>query len=136
MSWRGLAVARAWPQRPATPAGHMEGLLAQAGRPCGAVGGPVVMLDPLTRARVLGQSRVPRMRQALRTGVQSPYLGMAGAGLHYVVAVEDDHPAGTVGAVALKGAINVDQQRSRASRLRRHVAHCCRNHLHGRQLRV
>jgi len=111
-------------------------MLAQAGVPRGAVDRPVVMLDLLTRARMVGRPGAFRMRQAPRAGVQRPDPGLAGAGLYHVIAVEVDHRSGTVGAVAFEGAINVDQQWPRAGRLRRHVPHRRPDHLHGGKLCV
>jgi hypothetical protein len=94
------------------------------------------MLDLLARAGVLGQFGSVGVGQAPRAGVQCADLGVTRAGLNDVIAVEDDHPTRTVLAVALEGAVSVDQQWSRAGRLGRYVAHSRRDHLNRRQLRI
>ncbi len=91
------------------------------------------MLDPLTRARMLGQPCTLGMRQAARTGVPRPDLRAEGGGFHYVITVEDNHRTGTAVAVALEGPLSMDEQRTRAGRLRRYVSHGRRDHLHRRQ---
>jgi hypothetical protein len=85
------------------------GLLAQARVSGAAFGRPVVVFDLLARAYVLGQLRAVGMGQTSRTGVDCADLGMPGAGLHDVVAVEDHHSTRAFLAVTLEGAISMDQ---------------------------